>query len=209
MVDYNYLYNKENYKKYTERSNKVDKELSHRILKNAYVLPSRLIDGSLKCGLLDCERNYIETSAVHSFCKWSGGSYEFDIAECQSCNETVIYLGAFYEVWGHCLTDNIRRLWFLKTQIYQLQYNNCKLIYVPVDGFKFGSNFERLLTIMGFEISQFVPINDIVQFQEVIYPDECFYNDELGNRFYTREYQELINEVRNYARLHVEETGFE
>ena len=37
----------------------------------------------------------------------------------QVFNGTVIYLGMFFHIWAHCLTDNLKRVWFLKSEVYK------------------------------------------------------------------------------------------
>lgn len=205
MINYDYLYNKNYYKNFIEKNNKSEAKLSYAILQNAYVLPYRDSLG----GLLDENHNYIDTSAVHNFCEWCGGAYEFSENECKFYDETVIWLGSWFGVWGHCLTDNLKHLWFLKTEIYKEQWSDCKLVYIPYAGFQLEGNIKKLLIIMGFDVSQFIPVNEPAQFRQVIYPDSCFYNDEYGNRYFTEEYQDLINAVREYARENYKETGIE
>ena len=47
---------------------------------------------------------------------------------------TVIYLGMFLHIWGHCLTDNLKRIWFLKSNIYRKYFKNCPVVYTPMWG---------------------------------------------------------------------------
>lgn len=44
---------------------------------------------------------------------------------------TVVYLGLFYPVWRHCLTDNLRRLWFLQSDTFKCYFKDCAQIYLP------------------------------------------------------------------------------
>ncbi len=115
----------------------------------------------------------------------------------QHSSETVIYLGLFFPVWGHCLTDNIRRLWFLKSEIFKSEFKNCPLVYIPWQSapLEKQKNFRRLLEILEVDIDNIRPITQPTQFDKIILPDEAFF----GNKTFTIEYRETINRIRDFA----------
>lgn len=200
MTNYDYLYDKDYYRHLNEQ-HFVDKALSYSEIPNGTVLPWRSADASGKPrgGVTDENGIYREDSSLHY--GWGSG-YDVDASELAHCHETVIYLGMFVSVWGHCLTDNLRRLWFLHTEIYEKNYRNCRLVYVPADGFRFGENYRQVLDMMGFDCDRFVPIEEPTQFDNIICPDECFYTLGDGVRYFTREYRALIDRVREYGIAH-------
>lgn len=102
-------------------------------------------------------------------------------------DDTVIYIGMLVNVWGHHLTDNIKRLWFLDSDEYKSKYSGCKLVYVSAEGqtsYKdMPLNMRKLLSILGIDENNITPITDITRFKKIIVPDESFYNDKDETRF--------------------------
>ena len=114
-------------------------------------------------------------------------------------NETAIYLGMFRGVWGHCLTDNIKRLWFLKSELYQKHFKGCPLVYIPMWDFDFNTkvpNFKELIEILEIDCNDLYPVTEeAVQYKNLIMPDMSFkfYN------YFTDEYKETMNRIRDFA----------
>lgn len=114
-------------------------------------------------------------------------------------SETVIYLGLWFNVWGHAITDNIRRLWFLKSDAFKKEFKNCPLVYLPWEGRPLESqqNFRRLLEILEVKVNELQPITQPTQFDKIILPDESIFYD--GKYKFTAEYRETIEHVRAFA----------
>lgn len=208
MKNYDYLYDKEYYgdKLYTQHL--VEKKLMYTELKDAYILPYRGKDEKLDGGVINQDKEFIMSTSLHDG-NSNASAYDFGVDQVHREDETVIYLGLFVSIWGHCLTDNIKRLWFLKTKEYKEQFANCKLVYVPALGFKFGENFKQLISILGIDCEKFIPITEIKQYTRIILPDECFFSPKGTTRFFTKEYVQLMNEIREYAVMHAKKTGID
>ena len=116
----------------------------------------------------------------------------------QHSSETVVYFGVAFYCWGHVITDNIRRVWFLKSDYFKNQFRNCPIVYLP-----FGStldkqqNFKRLLEILEIDVDKLKPIKQPTKFKEIILPDESFFGG--GFRRFTNEYRETIDCLRDFA----------
>lgn len=100
----------------------------------------------------------------------------------------------FYPVWGHCITDNIRRTWFLNSEIGR-EFRDCPIVYIPYIGspLEKQNNFQSLLKILGVDLDKLRPIIQPTKFDKIILPDESFY------RKFTNEYRETIDCIRNFA----------
>ena len=204
MVNYDYLFNKEYNKEKFQTNCFVNKKLGCQILSNAYFLPHKNIEG-LWCGgggLLDSVGNFIPSSFIHT-----GGGRAYDPTGVKHSDETVIYLGMFFNLWGHCLTDNLRRLWFLKSDLYRKYFKDCPLVYIPFQNFDFetnSKNFKRLLEILEIDCNNFQTPKEVTQYKNIILPDESFitYTGGLGPRFFTNEYVEMIDRIRDFAIKH-------
>lgn len=176
----------------------VNKKLSFSIIENGMILPhKRGIPGHEfwgGAGIVNSKGEYISNSFIHA--GW-GTLYTPPLESIQYRSETVIYLGMFYPVWGHVLTDNIRRMWFLKSDIFKKELKNCPLVYVSWRGLPLEQypNFQRLLEIMEVDVNEFQAIEQPTQFDKIIFPDDSF----TPAFKFTNEYCETIDYIRNFA----------
>lgn len=198
MTNYDLLYDKDYYGELLYEDYFADKKLGYREIEHGTILPfQRVRDGTgLGGGILDEDGCYIESTSLHT---GFGVPYETGIITEQEHTSAVIYLGMFHGIWGHCLTDNIRRLWFLKTEAYQKKFSSCPLVYIPLGDFQFHENFKELLEILGFDCSRFLPVRQTVKYQRIILPDESFFTLDGGRRYFTAEYRDFINCIREYG----------
>ena len=202
MTNLNYLYNPEPAKKSPVFNRKyfVDKKLSFRTIEDGMILPPSPIDDDGKKkflgygGIVDNNGKYIKESFIHYE---TGGKYTPPSESIQRSNETVIYLGTSWPVWGHVITDNLRRLWFLNSEYFK-SFKNCPLVYIITgSNIKQQKNFCRLLEILGVDVEKLRPITQPTQFEKIILPDESF--DTVSLKGFTAEYKETIDRLREFA----------
>lgn len=204
MTNYDYLYKKEYYGESLYKTYEVKKELGYQIIKNGVILPSKRTDKGPGGGVLDGKGNFISSTSLHNDC---GFGYDFSKIEKHS-ESAVIYLGMFHDIWGHCLTDNIRRLWFLKSSVCMEKFSGCKAVFVPMENFRFGESNRKLLEILGFNADDFLPVTRITQYSTIILPDESFFTPDGDLRYFTCEYRAMIDQVRDYAVDHCRPTPY-
>ena len=197
MVDLDYLYNPNAAHKAFKRNFFIDKELGFSVIENGVILPHRDtppggLVGALG-GIADSDGNYV----MSSFVKHSkiNRNYPVTPESLKRSDKTVVYLGFYFPTWGHVITDDIRRLWFLESEIFKSEFKDCPVVYIPWAQSRevTDKNFRRLLEIFGIDFDKFQPITEPTQFKKIILPDESFKNG------FTKEYRELINRARNFA----------
>lgn len=198
MTNYDYLYKKEYYGESLYKHYEVKKELGYQLIKNGVILPYKRTEKGPGGGVIDGKGEFIGSTSLHNCC---GCRYDFPKIEKHE-GAAVIYLGMFHGIWGHCLTDNIRRLWFLKSSAYIEKFSQCRLVFVPMEDFKFEESNRKLLEILGFCADDFLPVTGITQFDTIILPDESFFTPDGDLRYFTEEYRAMIDQVRDYAREH-------
>lgn len=204
MVNYDYLYDKSYFKKYTEVDHRVECQLSWQEYDNAVILPYRKIKGvRMPGGLCDKNGNYIDGSGLH---RGLGSRYAYEAHEVRESDETIIFLGLWPNIWGHVLTDNIRRLWVLFDKEFMKRYGHLRFLYIPHENKLPGENALRFLEILGIGDIRLEPVFDILKFKKIIIPDECFFRESDGNRFFTKEYEEMIGRVRSYGIRNLKKT---
>ena len=135
MTNIDYLYNKDATKDFFGKNHFVDKKLHFKIIERGTILPHKniYVNGQWTWGfggIVDARNNFVKSSFV---CNDAGGAYT-PTEEILRSPATVVYLGLFFHVWGHCITDNIRRLWFLKSDVFKTYFKNCPLVYIQWGG---------------------------------------------------------------------------
>lgn len=217
MVNYNGLYNKDYFGEKLTENHFYEKNLHFRIIENGTILPFKdLPDVGFFGGLVDEENNFVEGTAIHR--GFGGGAYT-PKDSVEYIPSSAIYLGMLISIWGHCLTDNIKRLWFLKSDVYRRYFKNCPILYTPMWG-GIIYNFAKLLEILEIDPNKLQPVTAPVKYKNVILPDESFFLAESsvtygkdkvflegstdnfnGNdgAFFTKEYVDVIDRIRNYV----------
>lgn len=201
MTNLNYLYNPNAAKDICDKNHFVDKKLHFKIIERGTILPHKHIYVNGKWtwgfgGIVDNRNEFIENSFVNA----NVGAAYSPTEPVQYSSATVVYLGLFYPVWGHVITDNIRRLWFLKNDVFKSYFKDCPLVYVPFGGVCFPEhhqNFRRLQEILELEPERFQPILHPVQFENIILPDESFFGEK--DMLFTNEYRAMIEDVKIFA----------
>ena len=210
MINIDYLYNPDAAKEAFKKSYFLDKKLSFQVIENGTILPHKSVNIPGRWhfgqgGIVDKEGNYIESSSLHL---GIGEPYTPPKESVQHSSETVIYFAMFYHIWGHDLTDNIRRVWFLKSDAFKNEFKNCPIVYIPYkDGYYTidkQPSLKRLLEILEVDVNRLRPITQPTQYDKIILPDGSFlsptffppYNLEIG---FTKEYRETIEQIRHFA----------
>ena len=202
MINFDYLYNPDAAKESFGRDYFLDKKLGFRIIENGTVLPHKRVIKPIwgLGGIVDSEGNFIRESSLHY---GTGGAYTPPPQDIRHSSETVIYLGIIPAVWGHSITDNIRRIWFLKSEVFKSEFKNCPIVYVAWregrDTIDIQPDFKRLLSILGINSDTFQAITQPTQFKRIILPDESFISPHNPGTGFTAEYREAIERIRHFG----------
>lgn len=99
-------------------------------------------------------------------------------------------------VWGHCITDCIKRAWFFKSNIFQRDFSSYKVVYIAPQG-SLHPNFLSVLSKLGIDIAAFEEIKEPTKFKEIIIPDSSFFLDENRVDHFTIEYKDCIDRIKS------------
>lgn len=164
---------------------------------NATILPFKILeDGSWGGGLVTDENVFLTNTGVHND---STKVYPYEAGEVTYVDEEVVFLGMFNGVWGHNITDDLRRLWIVNDEKYSHLLKDHKLVYIPIDGFRFSKSFLQLLECLGIDRTMLKAVSSLEKYKKVLLPDECFFKTETDTRYFTVEYKNLINTVKKYC----------
>ena len=177
MINYDGLYNKDYFSdKLKDENHFSDKKLHFKIIENATILPHKGLPDSLGFGgIVDSNGNFIEESFIHPSKDRAYTPHE----ELIFITEPVIYFGMLVNIWGHCLTDNIKRLWFFFSELYDKEFKKVPILYNRM-WYGIVPNFARLLQVMGIDPNLLHPIVKPLKCQFVILPDESIFSAQMG-----------------------------
>lgn len=179
---------------------------------NAYILPHQ---GNNVAGVATSELEFIPSTGLDG-----NEQRAYDGKSAKYRDEVAIYLGCFHWVWGHFLTDNIKRFWFLYTdQCKQLIASGAKLVYTCVYNREVSANGAKLMAMADVDPSVFEVIKTPTQFRTLYIPDPAIIHSDLsqyslGKRFYTAEFADTIQRIvskipteRKYDKIYLTRTG--
>jgi hypothetical protein len=134
---------------------------------------------------------------------------EIDISNYQYEHNPVIFLGTWYNVWGHLLTDTLSRFWFVEScEYFNSQISEYDILYFTEDN-NFPFQFYELLDLIGINRNRLRRINEPVLCNKIICPDESIFvekNEKIalkdadkkdGLYFYTKEFKCLIDRIKS------------
>lgn len=175
---------------------RVMRELSYLSLNHAYILPCKNSwkDGKLLGGVVDCNMNFIMSSAWHEGIHRCD-KYDFEPSNARYYDETVIYMGFLTTCWGHAITDNLKKLWFLDTEeCKNLLHNGAKLVYMTTDNTPMPQYVHRLFQLADSDLNKMNQITELSCYKRIIIPDNSFIANE-GYRYWTNEYRKTVHRI--------------
>lgn len=176
--------------------------LSFSVYDGAYILPSRDLWVKGKClgGVVDKDGTFIKSSAWHE--GMCCDSYPIISSEAKQDNRSVVYMGFFTSTWGHAITDNLKKLWFLETEdCKELQKQGVDFVYITHGNAPLPNYAVRLFQLAGYDISSWKFIKEVTHFSRIIVPDNSFIMDDSevpghGERYYTEEYKKTLDRIK-------------
>jgi len=185
----------------------VDRKLSYQEFDNAFVLPSKDLwkDGKCPGGVVTADGVFVESSAWHEGNRCC--AYDFDTSLCRADSRTVIYMGFYNPCWGHAITDNLKKLWFLDTEEgHQMLDEGAVPIYITISNLPMPKYIHRLFQLAGVSLADFEHVTELTRFSRIIVPDNSFIADR-GQRYFTSQYVDIIERIKQNVSPTVQPTG--
>lgn len=102
-------------------------------------------------------------------------------------------------IYGHTFTDNLKKLWYLRTpEAIRLIEHGAKVVYVTT-----GNQELKEYTIKFFELAGFAPnswthVTSITRCKTCIIPEDSFGCEDIAvGGFFTQEYKTIISEIKD------------
>lgn len=105
-----------------------------------------------------------------------------------------IYIGDMMSIWGHCITDNLKKLWFLKTRDYIKLRENGYAICCTIKGGILPENFKKLLLLLDVNVADILIVNSKLTAEEFVVPEDSIVIRN-GKRYYYPQYKTTIDTV--------------
>ena len=173
----------------------LDVSLTCQKVEQGIVLPYRgVYHGKTAGGVIDNAGVFIDNSGLHEN---HSGDYPCLQSEVKYSEDTAIYIGMFFPIWGHCLTDCLKKLWFLGTaEGKALLQQGCKLVCVVMmgDKFAFSQTFRDLLATLNVNLDQIEVVKQPTRYKTIYIPDDAL--QRKGEDIYhTSAFAQLRNRI--------------
>lgn len=173
------------------------------VYKDGRILPCRHKEGekltvySYDGGVVDSDGNFVEASMLHEQPCSVGGAYA---ATFKRERGKAIYIGFLLSEWGNCLTDGLKKLWFLRTdEGRKLIGQGAKVVFVTMHNAALPAHQAELWRLAGFESSTWMHITEPTSFGEVVVPDNSFVARPDEERLFDERFVEVINCIKRKA----------
>ena len=179
-----YLRNKKNQLSLEKQENKtrfVDNTLNVKSFPNATIVPFQ--------GCFDDQKAFIDGTWLHEITS-------FEYKQTDSHNfahiKKAVYLGCFVNIWGHCITDGLKRLWYFYSNYFSPQ-EDLMFVYTKVNTLSLPDNF---ITILNYLLPEKIVLQEIKEttiVDELYIPDVSFFSSEIDGKLYSKEFLFTLN----------------
>ena len=91
-----------------------NRKLKAGIYSNSYILPYNLLGTPCLGGVSLGDGRYVKDS---TWTEWDDlTAYGFNKSNVEYVDRTAIYIGVMMSIFGHTITDNLKKLWFLQSE---------------------------------------------------------------------------------------------
>lgn len=170
--------------------------MGYKQYKDAYLQP---FFDDCSGGLIDNNGDFVQESSCY---EWNKGAAPIG-KNIQFNNKSAVFIGTLIPHWGHTFTDSFRKIWFLKTsECKRLVERGAEIVYLtlrqPVRPPKYVFD---LLLLAGVDLNKCRHITETEQFETIIMPEDCLQLRENGERYWSKEYSDLIHCVVNASTI--------
>ena len=175
----------------------IEKSLHYREIDKGYVLMSRAWHGGC-CdgGVVDADLNFVDHTG-YSINRGCGYDFDSTIA---AKGSRCIFIGSFHTVYGHAITDALRKLWFLNTaEGQQLIGDGYEIVYITTKDSKMPQWFLHILEMATVNKKQFIHLHTTTRYDKIIVPDDSLVCED--NRIlYTEVFRSTIETIKERVR---------
>lgn len=169
------------------------------VFEEACIIPwGKKLNETTSGGVLDRNGNLISGSTItEALENVNYESFEDPI----SVDEDVIFVGNFIPIWGHAITDNLKKIWFLYTDQYKGNLQRLRFVCIVHYGQTLPAYVLRLLELAGVEIKKLEVISRPTRFRRVYIPDNSIICDKNEIRYYNNFYLQTVTHIKDSVHI--------
>ena len=191
-MTYDFQYISEDLKRMIEPATRLshffEAQLGTRVFEDAWVAPYLHWDNSIG-GVIGRDGAAVKDSEC---LEWKEDSAYYDTTDSLREHKRVIFLGFLLVGFGHAYTDDLRKLWFLKTdECKALVQEGYELVYTTSWNRPIPPAVWEVFQLAGLDLGGARHITRLTRFDTVVVPDNCFKAADTG-RIYCKEFADLI-----------------
>lgn len=178
------------------------------VYKDGCVLPCRHKEGekltvySYDGGVVDSDGNFVVASMLHERPCSVGGAYA---AAFKREHGKAIYIGYLLSEWGNCLTDGLKKLWFLRTdEGRKMIGEGAKVVFITLHNAPLPTHQRELWRLAGYDCSAWMHITEPTCFDEVAVPENSLTACPDEKRLFD---ERFVEEMKHIKRKAIEEMG--
>lgn len=127
------------------------------------------------------------------------GGYSVSPSDIKQSCQKVIFAGYFFGLWGHVLTDDLKKLWFLFSEKgKELLRNGWKVIYITMENKPLPVYVHQIFSLVGLDSSSWIWVKEPTCFKSVVIPDNSLVATEKG-RCFSEEYIDIISRIKDHV----------
>lgn len=168
----------------------VDMEPGIKIYDKALVHPFKHDAEGFKGGVILPDGSVAEGTAMTIYDK---RRYDPELEAEEYVDEDVLWLGCFFWLYGHMITDGLKNLWHF---VGRKDIDYKKVVYIADNPPTAAA--KEMFSLLGIDISAIRRVTKRTRFRSVSVPDACFLNYSDGGRghiFWSRQYRAVIDAI--------------
>lgn len=157
---------------------------------NALILPFNNHQTQLG-GVVSCEEEFIDNSGLYE--ERTVGFYKVNEDDIIEDNSVVLYLGMLLKIYGHAITDNLKKIWAIR----DCEYKYDRIYYIADwETEDMPAYVSRIFQLAGVDLSKMKKIEKPTRCKEVLIPDNSFVH-HLGEKYFHKKFCDTIDIIKS------------
>lgn len=174
----------------------LERELQVHCYDEACVFPQE--KGIMEGGVVDSKGYIVNNSRMTEI---ENNRQKCDIHESSYENKNAIFIGMFMFCFGHVITDDLKKLWFLQSEEgKRLIESGAELVYLSRFGVELKPYLYHILELAGIDRTKAKLISRATKYKRIYVPENSMIRKKIGNMdklFYTNEFIRTVNLVKS------------
>ena len=170
-------------------------KLEAGVYSNSYILPYNLCRTPCLGGVTLGGGRYVKDS---TWTEWDDlTAYDFNQDNVEFVERNAIYIGVMMSIFGHTITDNLKKLWFLQSEDgKKLLEGETDILYITYMAQTLPPQVFEILQYAGVDIKKLKLIDKPTKYRAVYVPGNSMISKEIkknvGEKYYTIDFRETV-----------------